>query len=169
MAEPSNQWRRGGNWSTQRKPLVTSFRKCHIPQPEDSSPKRDSNPRSTIGGRLGKQTCKSLHHASLPTNNNCHLHTVCLTGVSLRRFTKRITRLGACYLHWGLPVCMFLRGFVWHHGCINVMNCYNIYARKESQTVPPSVRTLRGHVMNSSGVSHKKWGGFSFFIFQGSF
>ena len=24
-------------------------------QPEDSSPKRDSNPR--IGGRLGKQTC----------------------------------------------------------------------------------------------------------------
>ena len=25
--------------------------------PEDSSPKRDSNPRSSIGGRLGKQTC----------------------------------------------------------------------------------------------------------------
>ena len=24
---------------------------------EDSSPKRDSNPHSSIGGRLGKQTC----------------------------------------------------------------------------------------------------------------
>ena len=33
------------------------LRKCHILQPEDSSPKRDSNPRSSIGGRLGKQTC----------------------------------------------------------------------------------------------------------------
>ena len=26
-------------------------------KPEDSSPKPDSNPRSSIGGRLGKQTC----------------------------------------------------------------------------------------------------------------
>ena len=25
--------------------------------PENSSPKRDSNPHSSIGGRLGKQTC----------------------------------------------------------------------------------------------------------------
>ena len=33
-----NQWRRGGNRSTQRKPLATSFRKCHILKPEDSSP-----------------------------------------------------------------------------------------------------------------------------------
>ena len=41
-----------------------SFRKCHILQHENSSPKRDSNPRSSIGGRLGKQTCKPLHHAS---------------------------------------------------------------------------------------------------------
>ena len=39
------------------KPLATSFRKCHILQTEDSSPKPDSNPRSSIGGRLGKQTC----------------------------------------------------------------------------------------------------------------
>ena len=31
--------------------------KCHILKPEDSSPKRDSNPHSSIGGRLGKQTC----------------------------------------------------------------------------------------------------------------
>ena len=29
----------------------------HTIQPEDSSPKRDSNPRSSIGDRLGKQTC----------------------------------------------------------------------------------------------------------------
>ena len=36
---------------------TTRFRKCHILQPEDSSPKRDSNPRGSIGGRLGKQTC----------------------------------------------------------------------------------------------------------------
>ena len=55
LAEPLNRWRRGGNRSTRRKPLVTSFRKCHILQPEDSSPKRDSNSRSSIGGRLGKQ------------------------------------------------------------------------------------------------------------------
>ena len=40
-----------------QKTLATSFRKCHILQPEDLSPKRDSNPRSSIGGRLGKQTC----------------------------------------------------------------------------------------------------------------
>ena len=29
------------------------LRKCHILQAEDSSPKRDSNPHSSIGGRLG--------------------------------------------------------------------------------------------------------------------
>ena len=51
-----NRWRRGGNRSTRRKPLATSFRKCHILKPEDSSPKRDSNPHNSIGGRLGKQT-----------------------------------------------------------------------------------------------------------------
>ena len=62
MPEPLNRWRRGGNQSTQRKPLAMSFRKCHILQPEDSSPKRDSNPRSSIGGRLGKQTRQPLHH-----------------------------------------------------------------------------------------------------------
>ena len=61
MVEPLNRWRRGGNRSTGRKPLATSFRKCHILQPEDSSPKRDSNPLSSIGGRLGKQTCQPLH------------------------------------------------------------------------------------------------------------
>ena len=52
-----NRCSRGGNWSIQRKPLAASFRKCHILQPEDSSPKRDSNPHNCIGGRLGKQTC----------------------------------------------------------------------------------------------------------------
>ena len=52
-----NRWRRGGNRSTRRKPMATSFRKCHILKPEDSSPKRDSNLHNSIGGRLGKQTC----------------------------------------------------------------------------------------------------------------
>ena len=53
-----------GNRNTRRKPLATSFRKCHILKPENSSPKRDSNPHNSIGGRLRKQTCKPLHHAS---------------------------------------------------------------------------------------------------------
>ena len=41
----------------EKKPLTTSLRKCHILKPEDSSPKRDSNPHNSAGGRLGKQTC----------------------------------------------------------------------------------------------------------------
>ena len=52
-----NRWRRRGNLSTWRKPLATSFRKCHIQKPEVSSPKRDLNPHNSISGRLGKQTC----------------------------------------------------------------------------------------------------------------
>ena len=47
---------RGGNRSTRRKSLATSFRKCHRLKPEDSSPKRDSNPHNSIDGKLGKQT-----------------------------------------------------------------------------------------------------------------
>ena len=39
------------------KTLATSFRKCHILKPEDSSPNRDSNPHNSIDDRLGKQTC----------------------------------------------------------------------------------------------------------------
>ena len=50
-------WRRRENRSNFRKPLAISFRKCHIPKPKDPSPKPDSNPHSSIGGRLGKQTC----------------------------------------------------------------------------------------------------------------
>ena len=38
-------------------PWRRAFRKCHILKPEDSSSKRDSNPHSSIGGRLGKQAC----------------------------------------------------------------------------------------------------------------
>ena len=30
LAETIDWWRRGGNWSARRKPLMTSFRKCHI-------------------------------------------------------------------------------------------------------------------------------------------
>ena len=56
LAEAINRWR-GGNRSTQRKAPTRSFRKCHILKPENSSPKRDSTPHSSIGDRLGKQTC----------------------------------------------------------------------------------------------------------------
>ena len=51
----------GRKLGTRRKPLVTSFRKCHVLQPKDSSPKRDSKPHNSIGGRLGKQTRLPLH------------------------------------------------------------------------------------------------------------
>ena len=57
LAETIYWWKRGGNQSTRRKPLTTSFGKCHILKPENSSPNEDSNPHSSIGGRLGKQTC----------------------------------------------------------------------------------------------------------------
>ena len=39
------------------KPPTKSFRKSHTLKPENLSPKGDSNPLSSIGGRLGKQTC----------------------------------------------------------------------------------------------------------------
>ena len=52
-----------GVWNNRRKPLTTSFRKCHILKPENTSSNRDSNPHSSIGGRLGKQTCQPSHHA----------------------------------------------------------------------------------------------------------
>ena len=47
----------GGNQSTQKKPLATNFRKCHILKPKDLSLKRDLNLHNSIDGRLGKQTC----------------------------------------------------------------------------------------------------------------
>ena len=68
-------WRwRGGSWSTWRKPLTMSFRKCHILKPEKSSPNQDSNPHSSIGGRrfLGKQTCWTRNHVSIPASSCKH-------------------------------------------------------------------------------------------------
>ena len=47
----------GGNRSTQRKPPTTNLRKCHILKPENSNPNRGSNPHTSVGGSLGKQTC----------------------------------------------------------------------------------------------------------------
>ena len=44
MTKIINQWRRGGNQNTQRKSLTTSFRKCHILKPKNSSPNGDWNP-----------------------------------------------------------------------------------------------------------------------------
>ena len=54
LTEPLNRRRMGGNQITERKPKVMSVTKCHILQPEDSSPKRDSNPHNS---RLAKQIC----------------------------------------------------------------------------------------------------------------
>ena len=51
-------------WGEEKTPPATSLKKCHILKPEDSSPKRDSNPHNSIGGRLGKQTFQPLHQAS---------------------------------------------------------------------------------------------------------
>ena len=64
LAETSNWCRRGGNRSDKRKPQTTSFRKCHILKPINSSPDWDSNPQSSIGSRrlLSKQTWQPLHH-----------------------------------------------------------------------------------------------------------
>ena len=36
-----------------------------ILKPEDSNPRQDSNPHHSLDGRLRKQTCSPLHHASL--------------------------------------------------------------------------------------------------------
>ena len=47
----------GRGWSTRRKPLTTSFRKCHTVKLENSKSNLDSNPHVSIGGRVGKQTC----------------------------------------------------------------------------------------------------------------
>ena len=66
LAETIIRWRMGGNRSTRRKPL-TNFRKCHILKPKNSCPIWDSKPHSSTGGRLGKQPCEPLHHASLFT------------------------------------------------------------------------------------------------------
>ena len=57
LVEIVKRWRRGGNKSTRRKPRMTSFRKCHILNPQNSSPNWDSNLHSSIGDRLGKQRC----------------------------------------------------------------------------------------------------------------
>ena len=43
LAESLNRWRRGGNQSIRRKPLVMTLRKCHILEPENSSSKQDLN------------------------------------------------------------------------------------------------------------------------------
>ena len=41
LARTIKRWRRGGNWSTQRKPLMMRFRTCHILNSKNSSPNRD--------------------------------------------------------------------------------------------------------------------------------
>ena len=57
LTETITRWRRGRNYGTRRKSLTMSFRKCHILKLKNSSPNWDLNLHSSIGGRLGKQTC----------------------------------------------------------------------------------------------------------------
>ena len=52
--------KKGRKSENPEKSLTTCFRNG----PENSSPNRDSNLYSSIGGKLGKQTRESLHHAS---------------------------------------------------------------------------------------------------------
>ena len=54
---------------------MTSFRKCHILQPKDSSLKQDSNLRSSIGGRLGKVTVTP--RVAPPAHDETFSVTVC--------------------------------------------------------------------------------------------
>ena len=51
LAEPFNNVGREETGYPE-KPLVISFRRCHILKPEDSSPKQDSNPHNSIGGQV---------------------------------------------------------------------------------------------------------------------
>ena len=109
MAEQLKRRRRGGNRSTRRKPLATSFRKCHILQHEDSSPKRDSNPRNSIGGRLESRHANrytTRHPVAINGSSCCGfpcIHVPCLN------FNKKCTFLwdnckGETILcHWLLP------------------------------------------------------------------
>ena len=64
LTETINQWRRGGNMSTRRKPLTSSFRKCRILKFKNSSSHWDSNLHSSIGGRhlLRKQAYYYYHY-----------------------------------------------------------------------------------------------------------
>ena len=48
------------------KTLGDELTKMPYSKPKDSSPKRDSNPHDSIGGSLGKQTCKSVKPGVAP-------------------------------------------------------------------------------------------------------
>ena len=72
-----NWWRRGGDRSTRRKPLATSFRNCHILKHEDSSPKQDSNPHNSIG-------CRRTNHYTTVFMYSFSLHHFCPFIIHLR-------------------------------------------------------------------------------------
>ena len=63
LAEPLNRRRRGGNRSTQRKCLATSFRKRHTLNLKVQAQSETQTRAVCIGGRLGKQMCYPLYHA----------------------------------------------------------------------------------------------------------
>ena len=124
LVEPLNWWRKGGNRSTQRKPLATSFRKCHILKPESSSLKWDLNPHNSIGGRLESRhdnRCTTHYHdysmsspepdfcvtqISSMSSQKCTIsgHTQFLAGLSpeadsVAHFTFKVPKLCKALIH----------------------------------------------------------------------
>ena len=69
LAEPGGEETGVPRKNKKNKNKTTSFRKYHVLKPEDSSPKRDSNPHNSIGGRLGKQTCYTTRHKNREKQN----------------------------------------------------------------------------------------------------
>ena len=76
------------------KTLTTSFRKCHILQPENSSPNRDSNPHSSIGGSLRSRRA-NRYTTRHPTG---------------RAYGDGATQIAACYSYYYCTVQLLFVG-----------------------------------------------------------
>ena len=89
------------NKQTNKQTMTTSFRKCHILKPKNSSPNRDSNPHSSIGDRLGMLTIAprvalntyshTLRTQSLHTSTHAFTHTHACTHTYLHTHTHTHT------------------------------------------------------------------------------
>ena len=62
IAETIRRCRSGGERSTLKKLPTTSFTKCHMLQPENSSPNSDSNPHCIIGSRWLPESSRANHY-----------------------------------------------------------------------------------------------------------
>ena len=63
-------WWRGGNQSTRRKPLMTSFRKCHILKPESSTVQAPTDTQTcTLALVTGQESRRAIHNT---TCQYCH-------------------------------------------------------------------------------------------------